>query len=180
MSRIGKKAIDIPAGVTANVEKNRVTVKGPLGELSWEFHPKMIVKTVDNKIAVERPMDQRYYRALHGLTRSIIANMVTGVSRGYEKSLDIEGIGFKAQIQGKKLILTLGYSHPVEFELPKNIDAAVDPKQTRITIKGIDKQLVGQVAADIRAIKKPEPYKGKGIRYTTETIKRKEGKAGKK
>ncbi len=180
MSRIGKKAIDIPAGVTANVEKNRVTVKGPLGELSWEFHPKMIVKTVDNKIAVERPMDQRYYRALHGLTRSIIANMITGVSRGYERSLDIEGIGFKAQIQGKKLILTLGYSHPVEFELPKNIDAAVDPKQTRITIKGIDKQLVGQVAADIRAIKKPEPYKGKGIRYTTETIKRKEGKAGKK
>lgn len=180
MSRIGKKPIDIPAGVTVTLERNTIFVKGPKGELALEIHPKMELKKENNKIVVLRPSDQRPYRSLHGLTRSLISNMITGVTKGFEKSLNISGIGYKATLQGRRLILTLGYSYPVNFELPDGIEASVDPKQTQIIIKGIDKQLVGQVAANIRDLKRPEPYKGKGIMYTDEKIRRKVGKAGKK
>jgi large subunit ribosomal protein L6 len=179
MSRVGKKPIAIPAGVEARLESGKITVKGPLGEMSQPIHPKMAVKMDSNTLVVERPSDQKIYRELHGLTRNIIANMVTGVSKGYEKTLEIAGVGYKAALQGTNLMFSLGFSHPVIFPIPKGIKAAVDPKQTTITIKGADKQLVGQVAANLRSLKKPEPYKGKGIKYNTETIKMKEGKAGK-
>lgn len=180
MSRIGKKPIEIPSGVTVTIDQHTVSVKGPKGETRLDIHPKMEVKREDNRIVVERTSENRIYRSLHGLTRSLILNMIIGVTKGFEKSLDISGIGYKAILQGKKLVFTLGYSHPVNFELPEGIEASVDPKQTQITIKGIDKYKVGQVAANIRGLKKPEPYKGKGIMYTGERIRRKVGKAGKK
>lgn len=180
MSRIGKKPIEIPDGVTVSLDRNTIVVKGPKGGLSLTIHPKMEVKREDNRIVVERPSEHRFYRSLHGLTRSLISNMIIGVTKGFEKSLDISGIGYKAMLQGRKLILTLGYSHPVNFDLPEGIEASVDPKQTQITIRGIDKHKVGQVAANIRDLKKPEPYKGKGIMYIGEKIRRKAGKAGKK
>jgi large subunit ribosomal protein L6 len=180
MSRIGKQSIDIPEGVTVTLDRNNITVKGPKGELSSEIHPKMEVEREDNRIIVKRPSDHRFYRSLHGLTRNLILNMITGVTKGFEKSLDISGIGYKALLLGRKLTLTLGYSHSVDFELPEGIQASVDPKQTQITIRGIDKYKVGQVAANVRDLKKPEPYKGKGIMYTDERIRRKVGKAGKK
>ncbi|MBI5042407.1 MAG: 50S ribosomal protein L6 [Nitrospirae bacterium] len=178
MSRIGKKPIPIPSGIDVKVEKNSVSVKGPKGELKQDFHPKVGVKVESGNILVSRSSDDRFDRALHGLTRSIIANMITGVTKGYEKSLEISGVGYRAQVQGKQLVMTLGFSHPVNFELPNGIEAVVD-KQTNITIKGIDKYLVGQTAANIRSLKKPEPYKGKGIKYADEHIRRKEGKTGK-
>ncbi len=180
MSRIGKKPIEIPSGVTVTIDQHTVSVKGPKGETRLAIHPKMEVKREDNRIVVERTSENRIYRSLHGLTRSLILNMIIGVTKGFGKSLDISGIGYKAILQGKKLVFTLGYSHPVNFELPEGIEASVDPKQTQITIKGIDKYKVGQVAANIRGLKKPEPYKGKGIMYTGERIRRKVGKAGKK
>lgn len=180
MSRIGKKPIEIPSGVTVTIDQHTVSVKGPKGETRLDIHPKMEVKREDNRIVVERTSENRIYRSLHGLTRSLILNMIIGVTKGFEKSLDISGIGYKAILQGKKLVFTLGYSHPVNFELPEGIEASVDPKQTQITIKGIDKYKVGQVSANIRGLKKPEPYKGKGIMYTGERIRRKVGKAGKK
>jgi large subunit ribosomal protein L6 len=180
MSRVGKKPIDIPSGVDARIEPGRITVKGPLGEVSQSFNPSLTVKKNDGKLLVERQSDAKLYRALHGLTRNLIANMVTGVSKGYEKTLDISGVGFKASLVNKtNLLFTLGYSHPVVFPLPKGVTATVDAKQTQVVIKGVDKQLVGQMAANIRSLKKPEPYKGKGIKYSTEVIHRKEGKAGK-
>lgn len=179
MSRVGKKPIEIPSGVEVKLEQGRVTVKGPLGELSQRIHPKLGVKKENNKLVVENPSNVKTYSALHGLTRNLIANMVTGVSKGYEKSLEISGVGYKAAVQGTNLMLSLGFSHPVVYPLPKGIKAAVDPKQTQVTLKGADKQLVGQTAANLRSLKKPEPYKGKGIKYSTEHIKRKEGKAGK-
>jgi large subunit ribosomal protein L6 len=177
---VGKKPIDIPSGVDAKIEPGRITVKGPLGEISQNFNPSLTVKKNDSKLQVERPSDAKLYRELHGLTRNLIANMVTGVSKGYEKTLDISGVGFKASLVNKtNLLFTLGYSHPVVFPLPKGVTATVDAKQTQVVIKGVDKQLVGQLAANIRKLKKPEPYKGKGIKYSTEVIHRKEGKAGK-
>jgi len=179
MSRVGKKPIDIPSGVDARLESGKVTVKGPLGEIVQVVNPKLGIKKENNKLMVERPSNQKLYRELHGLTRNLIANMVTGVSKGYEKTLDIAGVGFKASVQGTNLMLTLGFSHPIVYPLPTGIKATVDAKQTQIIIKGVDKQLVGQVAANVRSLKKPEPYKGKGIKYSTEVIKRKEGKAGK-
>jgi large subunit ribosomal protein L6 len=179
MSRVGKKPIEIPAGVEAKVETGKITVKGPLGEISQTFNPKLEVKKSDNRILVARPSDQKTYRELHGLTRNLIANMVTGVSKGYEKVLDISGVGYKAAVHGSNLLFTLGFSHPIVYPLPKGIKASVDAKQTQVVIKGIDKQLVGQMAANIRGLKTPEPYKGKGIKYSTEVIHRKEGKAGK-
>ena len=180
MSRVGKKPIDIPSGVDARIETGRVTVKGPLGEMSQSVNPNLTIKKDDGKLVVARQSDAKVYRELHGLTRNLIANMVTGVSKGYEKTLDISGVGFKASLVNKNnLLFTLGFSHPVVFPLPKGITATVDAKQTQVVIKGIDKQLVGQMAANIRSLKLPEPYKGKGIKYGTEVIQRKEGKAGK-
>jgi large subunit ribosomal protein L6 len=180
MSRVGKKPIDIPAGVDAKIETGKITVKGPLGELSQRLHPNLIVKKNDGKLVVERQSDAKTYRELHGLTRNLIANMVAGVSKGYARTLDISGVGFKASIANKtNLMFTLGFSHPVIFPLPKGVTATVDAKQTQVVIKGVDKQLVGQMAANIRGLKLPEPYKGKGIKYGNEVIQRKEGKAGK-
>jgi large subunit ribosomal protein L6 len=179
MSRVGKKPIEIPSGVDTKIETGKVTVKGPLGEMSQDVNPKLTIKKENNKLMVERPSDQKLYRELHGLTRNLIANMVIGVSKGYEKTLEISGVGFKAAAQGTNLILTLGFSHPIVYPLPKGIKATVDAKQTLITLKGVDKQLIGQIAANLRSLKKPEPYKGKGIKYGGEIIHRKEGKAGK-
>ncbi len=179
MSRVGKKPIDIPSGVDAKLETGKVTVKGPLGEISQDVNPKLTIKKENNKLLVERPTNQKIYRELHGLTRNLIANMVSGVSKGYEKTLDITGVGFKASAQGTNLMLNLGFSHPIVYPLPKGIKATVDAKQTQITLKGVDKQLVGQIAANIRSLKKPEPYKGKGIKYEGERLIRKSGKSGK-
>ncbi len=179
MSRVGKKPIEIPSGVEAKLETGKITVKGPLGEISYGVNPKLTIKKQDNKLLVERPSNQKVYRELHGLTRNLIANMVTGVSKGYEKTLEISGVGFKASAQGSNLMLNLGFSHPIVYPLPKGIKATVDAKQTQIVLKGVDKQLVGQIAANLRSLKEPEPYKGKGIKYSNEIIHRKEGKAGK-
>lgn len=180
MSRVGKNPISIPGGVDVKIQGRSIAVKGPKGEIRWEFPSDMKVSLRDDKtLVVERPADTKQLKALHGTTRSIIANMVTGVSRGYQKVLEITGIGYRVQVQGKKLLFTLGYSHPVEFTLPEGISAQVDSRQTQLTISGVNKQLVGQVAANIRALRPPDAYKGKGIRYADEQIKLKPGKAGK-
>jgi large subunit ribosomal protein L6 len=179
MSRVGKKPIDIPSGVETKLETGKITVKGPLGEISQDVNPNLTIKKENNQLLVERPSNQKLYRELHGLTRNLIANMVTGVSKGFEKTLEITGVGFKASAQGSNLMLNLGFSHPIVFPMPKGIKATVDAKQTQIVLKGVDKQLVGQIAANLRSLKKPEPYKGKGIKYGNEVIQRKEGKAGK-
>jgi large subunit ribosomal protein L6 len=179
MSRVGKKPIEIPSGVETKLETGKITVKGPLGEISQDVNPKLTIKKENNQLLVERPSNQKLYRELHGLTRNLIANMVTGVSKGFEKTLEITGVGFKASAQGSNLMLNLGFSHPIVFPMPKGIKATVDAKQTQIVLKGVDKQLVGQIAANLRSLKKPEPYKGKGIKYGNEVIQRKEGKAGK-
>ena len=175
MSRIGKKPIAIPQGVEVKVEGNKVTVKGPKGTLTQEFLPAVSIKQEENNIVVS--VDSEKNGNLHGLTRTLINNMVIGVTQGFEKALEINGIGYRAQKQGKKLVLTLGYSHPVEVEEIEGITIDV-PSQNSIIVKGIDKQLVGQVAANIREYRLPEPYKGKGIKYVGERIRRKEGKAG--
>jgi len=169
--------VAIPEGVQVTVENNKVTVKGPKGSLTREFHKDMIIRTEDSKVIVERPSDQKNHRSLHGLTRSLINNMITGVVGGFQKVLVLEGVGYRAALQGKKLVLTVGYSHPVEIEPPAGIEFEV-PAPNRIIVKGIDKELVGQIAANIRAVREPEPYKGKGIRYENEVVRRKEGKTG--
>ena len=180
MSRIGRLPVEIPAGVEVNIaENNVVTVKGPKGTLSENLPAEMDIKIEDNHVVVTRPNDLKKMKSLHGLTRTLIANMVTGVTKGYEKVLEINGVGYRAQKQGKKLILSLGYSHPVEMEDPEGLESVLDG-QNKITIKGIDKQKVGQYAAEIRDKRRPEPYKGKGIKYDTEVIRRKVGKTGKK
>ena len=179
MSRIGKMPIAIPSGITVSVaENNKVTVKGPKGELSRVLPSQMTIKQEDGNITVERPDDEKENRALHGLTRTLINNMVVGVSEGYTKTLEINGVGYRAAKQGKTLTLNLGYSHPVVMEDPEGIETKVE--DNKIVVSGIDKEKVGQYAAVIRDKKRPEPYKGKGIKYTTETIRRKVGKAGKK
>ena len=179
MSRIGRLPVAIPAGVTVTIaENNKVTVKGPKGELTREFVPEMTIEEKEGHIVVTRPNDHKRNKALHGLTRSLINNMVTGVSNGYEKTLEINGVGYRAAKQGKKLVLTLGYSHPVEMEDPDGVETTVDGN--KIVVKGIDKEKVGQYAAEIREKRKPEPYKGKGIKYSDEVIRRKVGKTGKK
>ena len=179
MSRIGRLPVAIPAGVTVTIaENNKVTVKGPKGELTREFVPEMTIEEKEGHIVVTRPNDLKRNKALHGVTRSIINNMVTGVSNGYEKTLEINGVGYRAAKQGKKLVLTLGYSHPVEMEDPDGVETTVDGN--KIVVKGIDKEKVGQYAAEIREKRKPEPYKGKGIKYSDEVIRRKVGKTGKK
>ena len=179
MSRIGREPITVPAGVSVNVaEGNVVTVKGPLGELSQTFHTQLTIAQEGDKITVTRPNDLKENRALHGLTRTLLNNMVVGVSKGYAKQLDIVGVGYRAEKQGKKLVLGLGYSHPVVFEEADGITFEL-PNNTTIIVKGIDKQAVGQVAAQIREKRPPEPYLGKGIKYAGEKIRRKAGKTGK-
>ena len=180
MSRIGKKPIDIPGGVNIKLEGQTVKVKGPKGELSWDFPRAVTVSLNEGKVMIERASDSKIDRSLHGLSRSLVANMVKGVSQGYQRVLEITGVGYRAQVQGSKVSLTLGYSHPVDFHLPPGISAAVDQKQTTLTLSGVDKQQLGQVAANIRALRSPDIYKGKGIRYAGERIKLKVGKAGKK
>ena len=179
MSRIGKLPINIPGGVTITVgDDNTVVVKGPKGELSEKISPKMHVSMDNGVLHVTRPDDIKENRALHGLSRSLINNMVVGVTHGYSKSLEIVGVGYRAQKQGNKLVLNLGYSHPVEFEEPNGITFDV-PTPNKVVVNGINKQQVGQIAADIRATREPEPYKGKGVRYEGEHVRRKEGKTGK-
>ena len=181
MSRIGKQPVAIPSGVDISLSGRTLTVKGPKGTLTQEVHPDITVDIGDGEVVVTRPNDERENRALHGLFRSLIANMVVGVTDGYTRRLEIVGVGYRAALRGSNwLTLQMGYSHPVEFDAPEGISFEV-PTPTRITVNGIDKQIVGQVAANIRKIRKPEPYKGKGIRYQGEVVRRKAGKAaGKK
>lgn len=179
MSRIGKKIIEIPKGVTVNLSGNAITVKGPKGELKKVLHPSMKIEMKDSEITVTRPGDTKINRALHGLTRALIQNMINGVSQGYSKTLDIVGVGYKVEQKGSNLLLNIGYSHPIYFMPPDGIKVE-STSPTQIVVTGIDKQLVGQVAAKLRSIRKPEPYKGKGIKYSDEHIVRKAGKtAGK-
>lgn len=180
MSRIGKKPIEIPGNVTVDIQGSTIQVKGPKGELSWICPDTMSLSFNGGAISVERAGDTKSERALHGLTRSIITNMVTGVSQGYKKVLDIVGIGYKAQVSGDKIMLSLGYSHPIEFQLPPGITASSDQKQVQITLTGVDKQQIGQVAASLKSLRCPDAYKGKGVRYSGQRIKLKVGKAGKK
>jgi large subunit ribosomal protein L6 len=175
MSRIGKQPIDLPEGVMVSLESELVRVNGPKGELTERVSREMDVKQEDGQIVVPRPTDRGEHRALHGLTRSLIANMVEGVTNGFEKRLEIQGVGYRAALQGKKLVLSLGYSHPVEVEAPDGIDFEV-PQPTQIVVRGISKQAVGEVAAIIRKKRPPEPYKGKGVRYQGEYVARKVGK----
>jgi len=175
MSRIGRKPIPVPAGVTVAIEPQRVTVNGPKGELSERIHRDITVSQEGEELIVTRPTDRGEHRALHGLTRSLVANMVEGVTSGYEKRLEIQGVGYRAQLKGKDLELALGYSHPVPIKAPDGIEFEV-PQPTRIVVRGISKQLVGETAANIRKQRKPEPYKGKGIRYEGEYVARKVGK----
>lgn len=179
MSRIGKKPISLPKGVEVTRDGSKITVKGPKGALTQEFPEEITFVQEENQLLVQRPSDDKKHRALHGLSRSLLANMVEGVTNGYEKKLELVGVGYRAQLQGKKLVINIGFSHPVEVDPPEGIEFEV-PAATKITVKGIDKQLVGNTAAHIRAIRKPEPYKGKGIKYENETIRRKAGKAGAK
>ena len=180
MSRIGRLPIDIPAGVEVKIEEgNKVTVKGPKGTLEKCLPVEMTIKQEDNQVVVTRPNDLKKMKSLHGLTRSLIANMITGVSEGYEKKLEINGVGYRAQKKGKEITFNLGFSHPVVMTDPEGLESVLDG-QNKITIKGIDKQKVGQYAAEIRSLRKPEPYKGKGIKYADEVIRRKVGKTGAK
>jgi large subunit ribosomal protein L6 len=182
MSRIGKKPIPIPAKVEVTLDGQEIKVKGPKGELSLSVHPNIKVEHEDGRLVIIRPDDERQNRALHGLTRALIANMVTGVSEGYIKSLTVEGVGYNGEVKGKNLVMKLGYSHEIVVEPPPTISFVVErfnPTIFYIRVSGVDKQLVGQIAANIRELRPPEPYLGKGVRYSDEIIRRKEGKAGK-
>ena len=178
MSRIGNKVITIPAGVEVNINDNFATVKGPKGELKQQFDKDMTFNIEGNEITVVRPSDSKRHRTVHGTTRAILANMIEGVSAGFKKELELIGVGYRAQMQGKKLVLSVGYSHPVEFEEIDGITLGVEGN-TKVSIEGINKEVVGQYAAKVRAVRPPEPYKGKGIRYVGEYVRRKEGKTGK-
>lgn len=177
MSRIGKQPISIPQGVEIEIEGNLVKVKGPKGELSRELHKDMIIEMSENQVMVKRPSDEKLHKSLHGLTRTLVSNMVEGVTKGFEKTLELVGVGYRAQKQGNKLVLSVGYSHPVEIEPKEGIEVEV-PVPTKIIVKGSDKEAVGALAANIRKVREPEPYKGKGIKYEQERIRRKVGKAG--
>ena len=178
MSRIGNKVITIPAGVEVNINDNFATVKGPKGEVKQQFDKDMTFNIEGNEITVVRPSDSKRHRTVHGTTRAILANMIEGVSAGFKKELELIGVGYRAQMQGKKLVLSVGYSHPVEFEEIEGITLGVEGN-TKVSIEGINKEVVGQYAAKVRAVRPPEPYKGKGIRYVGEYVRRKEGKTGK-
>lgn len=178
MSRIGKKPIEIPTGVQVNVDGNVITVKGPKGELSRLIHTDMKVNIEEKELLIERPTDSKTHRSLHGTTRSIIANMVEGVTNGFQRNLELVGVGYRATKSGVNLVLNVGYSHPVEMIPEQGIEIDV-PAQTKISVRGIDKERVGAFAANIRSVRLPEPYKGKGIRYEGEKVRRKEGKTGK-
>ena len=178
MSRIGKQPVEIPSGVDVAIEGARVTVKGPRGTLEQTFHEEMRIVREDGEIRVERPSDEGFHRSLHGLSRTLLANMVEGVTKGFEKRLEIVGVGYRAALKGKALELALGFSHPVTVPAPEGIEFEV-PAPNRITIRGNDKQAVGEIAANIRKLRKPEPYKGKGIRYEGEYVRKKAGKAAK-
>ncbi len=179
MSRIGKKPIAVPAGVEVKLDGANITVKGPKGTLTRDLHPDMIIKTEEGQLVIERPSDSKLHRSLHGTTRSVVANMVEGVTNGYQKVLDLVGVGYRATKAGSNVTLALGFSHPVEIVPDSGLELEV-PSNTRVIIKGIDKELVGTFAAKIRDIRRPEPYKGKGIRYENEVVRRKVGKTGKK
>ena len=179
MSRIGRQPITVPEGVEIKIEGHHVTVQGPNGQLSRELHNDMIIEMEDNQIVVKRPSEEKFHKSLHGLTRTLISNMVEGVTKGFAKSLELVGVGYRAAKQGNKLVLTVGYSHPVEMEPKPGIEIEV-PIPTKIIVKGADKEAVGALAANIRKVREPEPYKGKGIKYTNEVLRRKAGKtAGK-
>lgn len=177
MSRIGKVPITVPSGVDVQLDGQVIRVKGPKGNLERNLPGQMQVKFADGLIQVDRPSDSKSHRSLHGLTRTLVSNMVEGVTKGFEKSLEIHGVGYRAAKQGNKLVLSVGYSHPVEFDTPQGMEIEV-PAPTQITVRGIDKEQVGELAANIRAVRKPEPYLGKGIRYVGERVQRKAGKAG--
>lgn len=182
MSRIGKKPIPVPAKVSVSIDGQKVTAKGPKGEASIDVHPDMSVTLEDNVLNVARPSDERNHRALHGLTRALVSNMVTGVSTGFQRSLIVEGVGYGGDVRGKNLVMKLGYSHEIVIEPPANVSFEAEkttPTTTVIRVNGIDKQVVGQVASDIRKWRPPEPYLGKGVRYSDEIIRRKAGKTGK-
>ena len=178
MSRIGNKVITIPAGVEVSFNDNLATVKGPKGELKQQFDSEMTFNVEGNEITVVRPSDSKRHRTVHGTTRALLANMVEGVSTGFKKELELIGVGYRAQMQGSKLVLSVGYSHPVEFSEIDGIKLAVEGN-TKVSVEGINKEVVGQFAAKVRAVRPPEPYKGKGIRYVGEYVRRKEGKTGK-
>ena len=179
MSRVGKKPIEVPADVTITVgDKNFVTVKGPKGELTRTFNKDIKIEQEDNVLTLSRPSDSKDHRTNHGTSRALLANMVTGVSTGFERTLELVGVGYRAQMQGQKLVLNVGYSHPVEFTPEEGITVEV-PANTKVIVKGIDKERVGALASNIRQTRPPEPYKGKGIRYEGEAVRRKEGKTGK-
>ncbi|MGB9846817.1 MAG: 50S ribosomal protein L6 [Desulfotomaculales bacterium] len=177
MSRIGRQPVAVPAGVEVSIEGNTVRVKGPKGQLTREFPSGVVISMVDGALRVERTSDDKLHRSLHGLTRTLLANMVTGVTKGFEKALELSGVGYRASKQGRKLVLAVGYSHPVEIVPEEGLEIDV-PAPTKIIVKGIDKEKVGNLAAKIRSIREPEPYKGKGIKYEGEKIRRKAGKAG--
>lgn len=177
MSRIGKAPVAIPAGVEVKLDGHTLTVKGPKGQLVREFHPDMIIEIEDNEVIVKRPSENKEHKSLHGLTRALIANMVTGVNSGFEKVLEISGVGYRAEKKGNKLVMNLGYSHPVEMEDPEGVETVCDG-QTKLIVKGISKEAVGAHAANIRAKRLPEPYKGHGVKYADEHIRRKVGKTG--
>lgn len=179
MSRVGKKPIEVPANVTVTLgDKNTVTVKGPKGELTRTFNQDITIAQEENVLTLSRPSDSKDHRTNHGTTRALLANMVTGVSEGFQRSLELVGVGYRAQLQGQKLVLNVGYSHPVEFTPEEGITVEV-PANTKVIVKGIDKERVGALASNIRQVRPPEPYKGKGIRYEGEAVRRKEGKTGK-
>lgn len=179
MSRIGKMPVEIPKQVTVDIRKSTVTVRGPKGELTRAFHPDIEIRIDDGHIVVNRPTDHRTHRSLHGLTRALIANMVQGVSDGFRRNLLIEGVGYRAETRGRTLVLNLGYSHPVELDFPDGIEVTIERGAKSLIIEGVDKEVVGEFAAKIRAVRPPEPYKGKGVRYADEYVRRKPGKAGK-
>lgn len=178
MSRIGNKVITVPAGVEVKLDDNLAVVKGPKGELTQQFDAELTFNVEGNEITVVRPSDSKRHRTIHGTTRALLANMIEGVSAGFRKDLELIGVGYRAQMQGTKLVLSVGYSHPVEFEAVDGIKLGVEGN-TKVSIEGINKELVGQFAAKVRAVRPPEPYKGKGIRYVGEYVRRKEGKTGK-
>ena len=179
MSRIGKRELIIPDGVSTTIDNQNVTIKGPKGELTWNVHPLVRIKVVDNKLTTEKVNDSKESNAQQGTTNSLIDNMIIGVTKGFEKELETTGVGYRFSVSGNKVTVNAGYSHPVIVEVPKGLEVDV-PSNTELTVKGIDKQLVGELAANIRDIRRPEPYKGKGIRYKDEIVRRKEGKKASK